>query len=96
MKTISTFLVLLAAAALPCFGSETHADRIVARVLENVAKIKAEQPEAVPMAFWDFDGTIIRGDISEGFEFVGGKLNKLYKGLIERTIEAGLCTVYPA
>ena len=96
MKIVYSVLVLLVAAALPCFGSENHADRIVARVLENVAKIKAEQPEAVPMAFWDFDGTIIRGDISEGCEFVGGKLNKLYKGLIERTIESGLCTVYPA
>ena len=96
MKTVYSFFVLLVTAALPCLGTENHADRIVARVLENVAKIKAEQPEAVPMAFWDFDGTIIRGDISEGCEFVGGKLSKLYKGLIERTIEVGLCTVYPA
>ena len=76
--------------------SENHADGIVARVLENVAKIKAACPQAVPMAFWDFDGTILRGDISEGVETVNGRYVKLYKGLVERTIEAGLNSVYPA
>ena len=84
------------AAAAPCLAAENHADAVVARILENVAKIKAASPEAVPMAFWDFDGTIIRGDISEGVEKVDGKLVKLYKGLIERTIESGLNSVYPA
>jgi len=37
-----------------------------ADMLENVAKIKAADPTAVPMAFWDFDGTIIKGDLSKG------------------------------
>ena len=83
-------------AAVSCGAAETHADAVVAQILENVAKIKSANPDAVPMAFWDFDGTIIRGDISEGFETVNGKPVKLYKGLIERTIEAGLNTVYPA
>ena len=84
------------AAALPCLAAESHADAVAARILDNVAKIKAADPDAVPMAFWDFDGTIIRGDISEGVEKVDGKFVKLYKGLVERTIEAGLNTVYPA
>jgi phosphoserine phosphatase len=43
------------------------------------------------MAFWDFDGTIIKGDISEGLEEDG---RFLFKGLIERTIEEGLCPTY--
>lgn len=81
-------------AAVACRGGESHADEIVARVLANVEKIKAECPQAVPMAFWDMDGTIIKGDISEGLE--DGRRTKLYKGLIERTIEAGLNSVYPA
>ena len=79
-----------------CPGAESHADGIVERVLANVAKVKAASPQAVPMAFWDFDGTIIRGDISEGIEVVGDSRVKLYKGLIERTIESGLNSVYPA
>ena len=81
--------------ALVSFGAEDHADRIVAQVLDNVAKIKAADPQAVPMAFWDFDGTIIKGDISEGCELVNGKYEMLYKGLIRQTIEAGLNSVYP-
>ena len=86
--------MLAAAAAVGvCAAAENHADGIVARVLDNVAKIKAAQPDAVPMAFWDFDGTIIKGDISEGLDEGGVQR---FKGLIQRTIEEGLCTVYPA
>ena len=95
MKNVILFLAALAS-FVSCSAAENHADAVVARVLENVAKIKAANPAAVPMAFWDFDGTIIRGDISEGVEKVDGKFVKLYKGLVERTIEAGLNTVYPA
>ncbi len=73
-------------------GAERHANGIIARILDNAAKIRAAAPDAVPMAFWDFDGTIIKGDISEGLE-EGGE--KRFKGLVERTIEAGLCPVYP-
>ena len=81
--------------ALVGFGAENHADRIVAQVLETVAKIKAADPQAVPMAFWDFDGTIIKGDISEGCDLVDGKMVMMYKGLVQKTIEAGLNSVYP-
>ena len=83
--------MLLALASMACQGAESHADGIIARVLENVSKIKAACPDAVPMAFWDFDGTVIKGDISEGLE-ENGKV--LFKGLIERTIAEGLCPVY--
>ena len=87
--------VFLAALVLTLvgFGSEDHADRIVAQILGNVAKIKAVDPQAVPMAFWDFDGTIIKGDITGGWD---DDWNILYKGLVHRTIEAGLNSVYPA
>ena len=95
MRKAIVFLAVLGA-ALSGIGGEGHADGIVARVLENVAKIRSARPDAVPMAFWDFDGTIIKGDISEGLDFATGSEVKLYKGLIERTIEAGLNSVYPA
>ena len=72
-------------------ATETHADEVVATVLDNVAKLKAARPDAVPMAFWDFDGTIIKGDVSEGLDEDGVQK---FKGLIEETILAGLSTTY--
>ena len=91
MKVRVLLGVLAAIAAMAVQAAETHADEIVRRVLENVAKLKAADPAAVPMAFWDFDGTIIKGDISEGLVENG---TQRFKGLIQRTIEAGLSTVY--
>ena len=38
---------------------ESHVRPVVARILDNVRKLREADPEAVPMAFWDFDGTII-------------------------------------
>ena len=89
-------LCCAAFAAVVSFGAEKHVDAVVTEVLANVAKLKAAQPNAVPMAFWDFDGTIIKGDISEGlFENEKERTGKqLYKGLIEETILAGLSAVY--
>lgn len=90
MKKVLTLSVALCWAVVG-FGAEDHADRIIAQVLDNVAKIKAADPQAVPMAFWDFDGTIIKGDITGGWD---DDSNILYKGLVHRTIEAGLNSVY--
>ena len=90
MKKVLTLSVALCWAVVG-FGAEDHADRIIAQVLGNVAKIKAVDPKAVPMAFWDFDGTIIKGDITGGWD---DDSNILYKGLVHRTIEAGLNSVY--
>ena len=92
MKRLIVYVAVAAVAGV-CNAAESHADGVIARVLENVAKLKAAQPDAVPMAFWDFDGTIIKGDISEGLDEDGVQR---FKGLIQRTIEEGLCTVYPA
>jgi phosphoserine phosphatase len=93
MKARHLSLVLLVAVgcAAACAGAEEHADGIIARILENAAKIKAADPKAVPMAFWDFDGTIIKGDITGGWD---DDWNILYKGLVHRTIEAGFNSVY--
>ena len=92
MRRIAVFLagaaVMAAAMAAPV---ERHADGAVAEILANVARLKAANPSAVPMAFWDFDGTIIKGDVSEGLE-EGGVVR--FKGLIEETVLAGFSTVY--
>ena len=84
-------LVLLALVCSAAFAAEQHAKPIIQQVLANVKLIKAADPAAVPMAFWDFDGTIIKGDVSEGLEEKG---EQCFKGLIQRTIEEGYSTVY--
>lgn len=85
----------MAAALVGCASAagapEAHVDGVVAEVLANVAKVKAARPEARPMAFWDFDGTILKGDITEGLEEGGVKR---FAGLMEETIKAGLSPVY--
>ncbi len=68
---------------------DTRTAEVVAAVLATVAKVKAAQPDAVPMAFWDFDGTILKGDITLGGEWLDTP--KLYKGLAERAVEEGFC-----
>ena len=75
----------------PSSAAERHAEPIVKQILENVKRIKAADPSATPMAFWDFDGTIIKGDVSEGLVEKG---EQRFKGLIQRTIEEGYSTVY--
>ena len=82
---------LTASSCLAEPSPDTHAAAIVEAVRSNVAKIKAVQPEAQPMAFWDFDGTIIKGDCSEGLEENG---RQLFAGLVEETVKAGLSPVY--
>lgn len=95
--TRSLFMLTAAIAAWTAFltqcatADEPHIDAVVATVMRNVERIKTVQPDAVPMAFWDFDGTIIKGDISEGLVENG---EQKFKGLIEETALAGLCTVY--
>ena len=90
MRSVAlTFLLALACSA--AFAAEQHAKPIIQQVLANVKLIKAADPAAVPMAFWDFDGTIIKGDVSEGLVENG---ETRFKGLVQRTIEEGFSSVY--
>ena len=91
--------VLWTAVAVACaagwtFGAEKHVDEVVKTVLENVTKLRTSDPAVVPMAFWDFDGTIIKGDVSVGLLDGEGAPGEQYKGLLEETILSGLCPVY--
>lgn len=85
--------VAIVAAAFLSHAADEPAvvENIITNVLANAAKLKAACPDAVPMAFWDFDGTIIKGDVSEGLEENGVQR---YAGLIERTVKNGFSTVY--
>ena len=77
--------------ALAASAVEEHVDRVVDEILSNVAKLKADDPSVVPMAFWDFDGTIIKGDISEGLR---GNGVEQHQGLTRAGIMAGFSSFY--
>ena len=62
-------------------------------ILASVAALKAVVPEAQPVAFWDFDGTLFEGDCSEGFT---GQNQQYVPGLVECAVQAGWCPAYPA
>lgn len=72
---------------------EPHVEEIVAAVRAEVVRIKAADPEAKLLAFWDFDGTILKGDVSEGFSEAGVVR---YAGLAELLIRAGYASAYAA
>ena len=84
-------MVVIGVAAGGAIAAEDHVDRVVNEVLANVAKLKQADPSAVPMAFWDFDGTIIKGDVSEGLVENG---EERYKGLVQLAILAGWSSTY--
>lgn len=72
-------------------AAESHVDGIIREITANVAKIRKHDPNAVPMAFWDFDGTIIRGDISTGLSMDG---KRVYEGLFVKAAEAGFSGIF--
>lgn len=87
-----SFLCAIVFSVVLCVhAEESHVVEIVAALTESVAKLREADPNAVPMAFWDFDGTIIKGDLGNGFHDIDGKG---YRGMTEASILAGLTTVY--
>jgi len=52
----------------------------------------AAPTNAIFLAFWDFDGTTMKGDCSEGLQ-ENGKL--IFPGLAQVAIEHGLSQIYP-
>lgn len=85
-------MALCASVVVPCLhADEAHVERVVGEILGNVKKLKVADPQAVPMAFWDMDGTIIRGDCTLGLVEEGVER---YKGFMQEAILAGLCPVY--
>lgn len=90
MKRTLLLLPLFAFAGTLRAG-EAHVEEIIRTVLDNVAKVKAVSPGAVPMAFWDFDGTVIDGDIAVGHKEDG---REVYHGMTVEGVEAGFSSVF--
>lgn len=86
----------LAGVAASAAAPEPHAEAVLRELLATREAILAERgltpDQAVFLAFWDFDGTILRGDCSEGL--VEGD-SVIYAGLAQRGIERGLVATYP-
>ena len=85
-KVMFGLTAVVSSLALAADAVEEHVDRVVDEVLANVAKLKAVDLEVKPMAFWDFDGTIIKGDVSVGLVENGVER---HQGLIHAAIMAG-------
>jgi len=77
----------------PCLAEEPDDSRIVEQILKTREAILKQATNAEPVfaAFWDFDGTILKGDCSEGL-VIGGK--RVYPGLAQVCIENGLSQIY--
>ena len=68
-----------------------EAARVVATVVTAAERLRRVTPEAVPVAFWDFDGTLLEGDCVDGHWRGDGAG---YAGLLERAIRGGLCPAF--
>lgn len=83
---------------LPAMAKEEHSDIVISKIINTKQAIlkNAKDPSSskfIFLAFWDFDGTILKGDCSEGLESNGVSS---YKGLAEMAINSGYSSVYPA
>ena len=88
IKTIITLTALFFYAAIQ--AAEPHVEQTIRDILENVRKLKTARPNAVPMAFWDCDGTLISGDISTGHSVNG---RQVYSGMIVKAAEGGFSSI---
>ena len=70
---------------------ESAVPRLLVRILSAADDLRAARPDAVPVAFWDFDGTLIEGDCSEGLLRADGQG---FPGLVEVAMMRGFSAQY--
>jgi phosphoserine phosphatase len=92
MKLI-TVLFLALSLFTAARAEEPDDSRIIGRILQTRAAIlkSTGDTNAVFLTFWDFDGTTMKGDCSEGLH-EDGKL--IFPGLAQLAIEHGLSETY--
>jgi phosphoserine phosphatase len=93
MRLITVWAIALSIITL-ARAEEPDDSRIIGQILQTRAAILASTGDtnAPFLAFWDFDGTTMKGDCSEGLH-ENGKL--IYPGLPQLAIEHGLSENYP-
>ncbi|MBN1251388.1 MAG: haloacid dehalogenase-like hydrolase [Bacteroidales bacterium] len=74
---------------------EKHANIITEKIIANkqeiINKLGISQDSIIFLSFWDFDGTIMKGDCSEGMT-VNDTL--VYKGIAQLAIESNYSKIY--
>jgi phosphoserine phosphatase len=84
-------------AAVRAAEPEPHAGMILRELVATrdaiIAERKLAPGQGVFLAFWDMDGTLLKGDCTEGLVEDG---RQVYPGLAQTGIERGLVNLYPA
>lgn len=89
--------ILIVLVLLSCSKQqEGHVQPIVQNILQTKNAIDNylnlhNETTIIYISAWDFDGTILKGDCSEGYTENG---TAIYKGLVEVAIENGLSNIY--
>ncbi|MCB1169181.1 MAG: haloacid dehalogenase-like hydrolase [Leptospiraceae bacterium] len=72
--------------------AEPHAREVLKSILETRDSLASQCSDGcIFLTFWDFDGTMLKGDCSEGLREDG---ELVYRGLVELTIEAGFSSEF--
>lgn len=99
-KNISIFsfvITIIFFTLIACAQPEQHISGIVTHIIHTKSAIETylaqHQSNAKPIfvSFWDFDGTILKGDCSEGYQ---ENTTHIYKGLVQLAIEHNLSKFY--
>ncbi len=70
---------------------DSHAKPIVSHILQTRDAVRATCPDCLFITVWDFDGTILKGDCTEGLTENG---QEVYPGLAKMAILKGLSLRY--
>ncbi|MES2709071.1 MAG: haloacid dehalogenase-like hydrolase [Verrucomicrobiota bacterium] len=65
---------------------------VEAEIVAAAAALRAACPDAVGVAFWDFDGTVFDGDCTEGFGVLAD--GSRMAGMVEESLRLGLAAAY--
>lgn len=91
--------IFLISLVVSCTQQEKHVDIIVSNILSSKAAIEhhiakqstGKSAHPIFVTFWDFDGTILKGDCSEGYK---ENDRQIYRGLVQIAIEQNFSKLY--
>lgn len=93
-KSIILFGSLCWFSSISAQATEPHVSETLSRIFQS-KKLLEQSPTCkrgcIFLSAWDFDGTILHGDASEGLTTSG---QTIYPGLAQKAIEAGFSKIY--
>lgn len=78
----------------PAQAAEKHVPEVVAQILQSKKELEQNpvcKNGCIFLSAWDFDGTILKGDASEG---LSENNQVIYPGLMQKSVEAGFSGLY--